>query len=146
MAFSLPKIDPLGSFRYTARARYYDVDAMGRVHHATYFKYFEDARTEWLRSFGLTYKEVEASGVFMPVVEVETRYRLPILYDEVFHIDILFYEKPTTRLSIFYRMNSEKGNRICEARTELCFLDVAKNRPVFAPPLFNDFIQNVINQ
>lgn len=141
MAFSIPKTALLGTYRYTARARYYDIDAMGRVHHATYFRYLEDARTEWLRLFKLTYKEIEAGGVFMPVVDVQARYRQPLVYDEVFHVDILIFEKPTTRLPIYYRVTNEKDKLICEAKTELCFLDVAKNRPVFAPPVFIEFVE-----
>lgn len=145
MSFGLPKIPALGTFRYTARVRYYEVDSMGRVHHATYLKYFENARTEWLRHYGVTYKEIEASGIFMPVIDVSIRYKYPLVYDELFHVEISFYERPKTRASIFYRVVNEEAKLVCEAKTDLCFLDAQKNRPVAAPLVFTEFIEHAIN-
>jgi acyl-CoA thioester hydrolase len=49
------------------RVRYFETDAMGLVHHANYFVYFEMGRTEMLRSSGGSYRDMERSGTFIVV-------------------------------------------------------------------------------
>jgi len=56
---------------------------MGLLHHANYLVYFEQARTELLRSRGLSYKDMEAQGYFLVIIKAEIRYRRPARYDDV---------------------------------------------------------------
>jgi acyl-CoA thioester hydrolase len=65
------------------RVRYSETDAMGFLHHANYFVYFEMGRTELLRAQGGNYREVEEQGLFMVVIKLECRYRKPARYDDV---------------------------------------------------------------
>ena len=51
------------SFEHKLRVEYHHTDQMGIVHHSNYIKFFEAARTEWLRAAGLTYAEMERRGV-----------------------------------------------------------------------------------
>ena len=55
---------------------------MGVVYYANYFVWFEVARADWLRAFGWTYKEMEESGVLLPVIEAHCEYRYPARYDD----------------------------------------------------------------
>ncbi len=64
------------------RVRYQETDAMGVLHHANYLTYYEIGRTELLRSQGLSYRELEASGLFMVVVRISSRYYRPARYDD----------------------------------------------------------------
>src|SRR5437868_11023388 len=66
----------------TVRVRYADTDQMGVVYYANYFVWFEVARTDLLRTLGWTYREMEAEGVLLPVVEAHCEYRRPARYDE----------------------------------------------------------------
>lgn len=66
----------------TVRVRYAETDQMGVVYHANYLVWFEVARTDLLRSTGWTYREMEAAGVSLPVIEVECAYRRPARYDD----------------------------------------------------------------
>jgi acyl-CoA thioester hydrolase len=66
----------------TLRVRYAETDQMGIVYYANYLVWFEVARTDLLRSLGWTYREMEASGVALPVIEAECRYRRPARYDD----------------------------------------------------------------
>ena len=50
------------------RVRYYETDCMGFVHHSNYVRYYETARTEMLRELGMTYPELEAQGIMLPVI------------------------------------------------------------------------------
>ena len=65
------------------RVRYSETDAMGFLHHANYFVYFEMGRTELLRAQGGNYREIEEQGLFMVVIKLECRYRKPARYDDV---------------------------------------------------------------
>ncbi len=68
------------------RVIYGDTDQMGVVYYANYLRYFEVARNEWLRARGHDYRSFEAEGRFIPVVEVQVRYRSPARYDDLLDI------------------------------------------------------------
>jgi acyl-CoA thioester hydrolase len=67
----------------TIRVRYSETDAMGFLHHANYFVYFEEGRTELLRASGGNYRAMEEAGQFMVVVKLECRYHKPARYDDL---------------------------------------------------------------
>jgi acyl-CoA thioester hydrolase len=64
------------------RVRYAETDRMGVVYYANYFVWFEVARTDWLRDTGWSYREMEAEGVSLPVIEAHCDYRQPSRYDD----------------------------------------------------------------
>ena len=64
------------------RVRYAETDKMGVVYHANYFMWFEVGRCELLRTIGRSYRELEASGVGLPVIEAHCEYRSPARYDD----------------------------------------------------------------
>jgi acyl-CoA thioester hydrolase len=59
---------------------------MGVVYYANYFVWFEVGRTEWLREAGWSYREMEAEGVSLPVIEAHCDYRRPARYDDQLEI------------------------------------------------------------
>ena len=65
------------------RVRYAETDRMGLLHHANYLVYFEQARTELLRSMGHTYKDLEDGGYLLVLTKFEVRYRSPGRYDDL---------------------------------------------------------------
>jgi acyl-CoA thioester hydrolase len=71
----------------TLRVRYAETDAMGVVYYANYFVWFEAARGEWLRPRGWNYRDLEASGLFLPVIEAACDYRRPARYDD--EVDVM---------------------------------------------------------
>ena len=64
------------------RVRYAETDQMGVAYYANYLVWFEVARTDFLRHFGWTYREMEAGGVFLPVIEAHCEYKRPARYDD----------------------------------------------------------------
>ena len=68
------------------RVRYAETDQMGVVYHANYFTWFEIGRCELLRSIGRSYREMEASGIGLPVIEAHCEYRQPARYDDEIEI------------------------------------------------------------
>jgi acyl-CoA thioester hydrolase len=68
--------------RSLVRVRYADTDRMGVAYYANYLVWFEVGRTDWLRAAGRSYREMEADGVGLPVIEAQCSYKLPARYDE----------------------------------------------------------------
>lgn len=64
------------------RVRYAETDRMGVVYYANYFVWFEIGRTEWLREAGWTYRDMEADGFGLPVIETRCEYRQGARYDD----------------------------------------------------------------
>ena len=64
------------------RVRYAETDQMGVVYYANYFVWFEVARTDLLRQSGWSYREMEAEGFVLPVVEAHCQYRQSARYDD----------------------------------------------------------------
>jgi len=68
------------------RVPYADTDQMGVVYYANYLVYFERVRNEVLRDCGFTYKEMEAAGILLPVIEAHCDYSQPAAYDDPLEI------------------------------------------------------------
>lgn len=77
---------PLTEYAMDIRVRYQETDAQGRLHHANYINYFEVGRVEMLRAAGISYRELEASGVMLVVVEVGCQYFSAAHYDDVLNV------------------------------------------------------------
>jgi acyl-CoA thioester hydrolase len=68
------------------RVRYAETDQMGVVYHANYLTWFEIGRTEYIRDKGMPYKDAEALGLLMPVIDVHIRYLMPARYDDLVEV------------------------------------------------------------
>jgi len=81
------------------RVIYGDCDSMAIVYYANYLKLFEIGRTELLREAGLTYRQVEDSGFFLPTTETYLKYVKPALYDDLLTIETMigFVKKASSR-------------------------------------------------
>ena len=121
------------SFETKIRVEYHHTDQMGVVHHSNYVKFFEVARTEWLRANGLTYAEMERRGVMMLIVDVAVKYRNPALYDELLSVTAFVDEAPMARMTFRYEVRGEDGRDIASGSTTLGFIDKETRRPVRAP-------------
>ena len=66
----------------SVRVRYAETDKMGVVYHSNYLIWFEIGRTDWLRQTGWTYREMEADGIQLPVIEAHCEYRQGARYDD----------------------------------------------------------------
>ncbi len=80
------------------RVIYADTDQMGVVYYGNYGKLYEIGRTEMIRGMGFPYKELEKSGVMMPVYSVESKYLNVITYDELITIETIVRESLKTGL------------------------------------------------
>jgi acyl-CoA thioester hydrolase len=82
------------------KVRYSETDQMGIAHNKNYFEWFEIGRTEYCRQKNIPYKEIEAQGFYLVVVEAFCKYKKPLRYDEKFVIRV-FLEKITPKKVVF---------------------------------------------
>lgn len=73
----------IGKSTIDYRVPYADSDKMGVVYYANYLVYFERSRNELLRELGFSYREMEARGWLLPVLEAHVHYRRPAHYDDL---------------------------------------------------------------
>ena len=122
------------------RVRYAETDQMRYVYYGNYAMYYEVARVESLRQLGLTYKELEAMGIIMPVLENRSEFILPALYDELLKIVVTIPEKPSVRIRFHCEIFNEEGKLIHKGQTLLAFVNQQTGRPCRPPEAF----QNVL--
>jgi acyl-CoA thioester hydrolase len=92
------------------------------------------ARTEAFRSLGINYKEMELSGMMMPVLEMKTKYLKPARYDDLLTIKMMLPTKPKgTRITFVYEVLNEAGNLLTLGETTLVFVDMKTSRPIPLP-------------
>lgn len=116
------------------RVRYGETDQMGVVYHGNYATYCEVARVEFFREMGLPYKNLEDSGVMLPVVELNLKFVRPAYYDEVLQIKTTVVEIPrSARIQFEYEIFSEKGELLTIGNCILAFIDMETRRPVRCP-------------
>jgi acyl-CoA thioester hydrolase len=88
--------------RHDIRVIFGDTDQMGVVYYANYLRYFESARAAYWRSLGKSYKDLEAWGVALPVVEAHCRYRRPAYYEDLLAVDVRVSELRGASLRFAY--------------------------------------------
>lgn len=131
------------SFEHKLRVEYHHTDQMGIVHHSNYIKFFEAARTEWLRAAGMTYAEMERRGVMMPIVDVHVKYRQPAYYDEVLSVRVFVDELPMARMTFRYEIRGEDGRDVASGTTTLGFIDSVTRRPQRAPEWLMEVLRSM---
>ena len=127
---------PVPSCDIQIRVRYAETDAMGYLHHAQYFVYFELGRTELLRQNGARYRDMEAQGIFYVVARLECRFRAPARYDDLLTLTTATERMTPVRVEHAYRLSCD-GRLLAEARSTL--VSVGRDgRPLPLPdPLYD---------
>jgi len=126
----------------TIRVRYGETDQMGVVYYGNYPLYYEVARTELLRAVGFSYKDLEDSGIIMPVIKLECNYIASAYYDEVLTIRTTVYQAPSVKIDFNYEIFNEKKELINTGNTTLVFLNKNTRKPTRAPLVLVKTIDN----
>jgi acyl-CoA thioester hydrolase len=115
------------------RVRYAETDQMGVVYYSNYFVWFEVGRTDLLRESGLTYRELEAQGVSLPVIEAQCEYHRSARYDDDLEILTTGALLSPVRVEFTYRIvKPEDGAELATGRTVHAVLD-REGRPCRLP-------------
>jgi acyl-CoA thioester hydrolase len=88
----------------TIRVRYAETDRMDVVYHSNYLIWFETARIQMLDQIGIPYREIEARGLFLPVLTVSAEYKRPARFDDRIEIHLLMKKKPRARMHFEYEV------------------------------------------
>ena len=106
----------------TIRVRYAETDRMGLLHHANYLVYFEQGRTELLRSQGVSYRDMEDQGFLLVLTKVLVRYLAPARYDDLLTLRTTVMR--TTLVKIEHRYDLFRdGSPLAEGETTLGCVD-----------------------
>jgi acyl-CoA thioester hydrolase len=106
------------------RVNYSETDQMGVVYHARYLVWLDVARTEHLRRCGMSYRDLEASGLRLAVSEVAIRYRQPARYDDSVKIRCWVREVASRKVEFGYAIeHAEDARLLATASTSLLALD-----------------------
>lgn len=100
------------------RVRYAETDQMGVVYHSNYIIWFEVGRVELLRSMGHTYREMEADGLHLPVVEVRCRFKAPARYDDEIIVRTRLHNLRDSLIHFWYEvLRAEDRQLLAEGET-----------------------------
>jgi acyl-CoA thioester hydrolase len=107
------------SFVHRLRVRYSETDRMGVAHHGSYVAWFEEARTEWLRQRGKSYREMEDEGALLQVVELHVEYLRSVTYDDEVEIAVREAERGPASITLAYELRRPGGVAVARGRTKL---------------------------
>ncbi|MDP1816558.1 MAG: thioesterase family protein [Leadbetterella sp.] len=126
------------SFESNYRVRYADVDQMGYMYYGNYAKLFEIGRVEALRNLGVRYKDLEESGIWMPVYENNSKYLEPAKYDELLIIRCILKEMPKVRIVFNTEIINESNKIIHTGLTTLVFIKADTQKITVCPQVILD--------
>ena len=124
------------SFQFRIRVYWEDTDAGGIVFYANYLKFFERARTEWLRSLGIAQRALrESTGGMFVVSETSVRYHRAARLDD----ELLVTARVETagRASLLLEQEAllpDGRTLLCEGRIRIGWVDAASLKPARIPP------------
>ncbi|MBK8097286.1 MAG: acyl-CoA thioesterase [Planctomycetes bacterium] len=95
------------------RVRYCETDRMAVAHHGAYVDWFEEARTEWMRRRGKTYRQLEDEGNLLQIVEFICRYHKPVDYDDVVAIRLRVKDRSKVQIVLEYEARRERDGAVC---------------------------------
>ena len=121
------------------RVRYAETDQMGVVYYGHYAQFYEIGRTEAIRQIGFTYKEIEAMGIIMPVVEIHSRFLRPARYDDLITVKTTLKEMPSHHKIVFHaEIYNEQDELLNTGVVTLFFVDAKTMKRTAMPPALKE--------
>ena len=114
------------------RVRYQETDNMGVVYYANYFVWFEVARTEYLRSLGVSYRQLEDRGMFLMVASASCKYKSPARFDDV--VSIITWLPKLKHSSLQFEHKLSIGTRLVAIGESVHVFTNSLGRPIKIPP------------
>lgn len=115
------------------RVLYADTDQMGYVYHGNYPKLYEAGRNEAIRALGLTYKELENTGIWMPVTQMEFKLLRPAFYDDQLTIVTSIQVLPESKLNFYTEIYNQEDKLLNAGKIILAFVDANTRKSTTAP-------------
>jgi acyl-CoA thioester hydrolase len=112
----------------------------------TYPRYYEVSRTELLRQYGITYREIEERGLVWPVRSLHITYLKPAFYDELLRVRSIIEELPTVRFKIKTEIYNSRNELINQGEVVLVSTNPRTGRAVKPPSWFLDKLATIIGE
>lgn len=134
----------MSKFEHFLDVRYYETDQMGIVHHSNYIRYFECGRMAMLEEVGLPMHKIEESGIMLPIISVECKYKYPAKLGDRLKVVTYFNELPRARFTVISEVYNQDGRLLVEGSVSMGFIDSTTRRPVRCPEsLLNLFTEHL---
>ncbi len=130
---NLSRKNSMKSHNTFVKVRYAETDQMGVVHHGNYAEYFEIARLDWLRTFGISYKSMEQEGIMLPVYELHCKFIKSAFFDDELRIETTLIKIPTIKIEFKYKVYNQDNQLLTKASTVLVFMNTETRRPIRCP-------------
>ena len=108
------------------RIHYALTDQMGVVYHVHYAQFYEIGRTEAIRQIGYTYKDIEAMGVIMPVIDIHSRFLRPAKYDDLITVKTILKELPAHHKIVFHHEIYNQADELLNTGDVTLYFMIAK--------------------
>jgi acyl-CoA thioester hydrolase len=122
------------------RVRYGETDRMGYVYYGNYAMYFEVARVEAMRELGICYKDLEDSGIQLPVYTYSVKFLKPAFYDDLLAVHTVIRKIAGARVYFEFETYNEKNEKLNTAEVVLVFFDPVANRPCPPPAAISSLL------
>ena len=120
------------------KVRYGETDQMGVVYHGNYAQYLEIGRLEWLDAIGVSYKEMEANDVMLPIASMNVKYLKSAIYGDILTVSTTLLKRPTASIEFTYEIHNSSRELLTTAYTKLAFINMKSNFPIRCPQYILD--------
>lgn len=122
--------------------RYVETDQMGIVHHSNHFPWFEVGRTDFIKTCGMSYSELESIGIFLPLYNCSCDFIKGAKYEDELIIKTTLKELSPVRCIFSYNIiKKADSSKISEGQTCHAFTD-SKLRPINIKKKFKEIFDN----
>lgn len=128
---------------YIIKARYYETDQMGIIHHANYIRWMEEARIDLMNQMGYPYRRFEEMGYLSPVLHAECEYKKSVKFDDEVKIVVSLQEFSRLKFTLKYEIYNMSQGGVLSAvgSTRHCFLNSKTGRPVMMDKEMKEFYE-----
>jgi acyl-CoA thioester hydrolase len=135
------------TYKTEIRVRFCETDKMQFLHHAKYVEYFEVARTEMLRFYGMPYKWIEENGYEMPVMEIGVKYKNAAFYDDVLVCEASIKDFQGVKVHIEYKVYKKETGVVCALGfSDLAFIKMDTKKATRPPQFYLDAVRKLMEQ
>ena len=133
--------------QYRRKVNYYETDMMGMVHHSNYIRWMEEARIDYMDQLGFSYAQMEADGIYSPVISVACEYKHPCTFGEEITVSVSAESFNGVVLKVAYEMKNRKDQTVMSGSSDHVFLhrDGSFVRLKREMPDFCEAIENEMN-
>ena len=119
-------------------ARYGETDMMGIVHHSVYALYYEQARVDFIKQFGVSYLELEQTGLMLPLINLGCSYKMPVKFADEIVVETTVAEIRPAKIKFAYNLYNSDNQLVNCGFTEHGFVDSTTFKPINAKKKFPD--------